>query len=162
MASPYDNLDRAIQLQLQSYAGVTNYVPSARIRLDQAPITAEAYNAAYDMDPVIWISPTVAAISPFLSAQTSLDRMLYEISIIVPGRDVGELRDIQWGIRRAMSFFMDWKEPDGTAISLEFTPFSQGASRITEFRNILDDDLLRSSCLFEVDLVASEADIQSA
>lgn len=161
--SPYEVVDTLLYTQLTGFTDLTDVVPSRRIVFEMIDESAQEFTSPIENSPTIKITPANVTPEIFQSADTSNDPMLWDIAILVPGRNYAELRQIQYQVRRALSFFQDWKGPTGSAISVanQGAPFKMGAGKITGFQFVREEDQLTCVITYRVNLTASEAEIQA-
>lgn len=135
-SNPFSVLDGQVLAALQDHAGLTAVIPATHIQTTDRGIDVRRMMETGDLQPVIWIAP--AGNQPFEpnTGTSEKIRLDFEILILVPGADHGDLRLIQFLVVRALKNLENYTDAAGTALSRPF-PYRLHLWKLQGFTNPL-------------------------
>lgn len=133
MSNPYDVVDNQVLAQLEGFGPLVAIVHADRIHLTDRGIDIRRFSQAAGLQPEIWIAPAQNQPDLQLTGSSSSVVMRHEIHIVVPGLDHTPLREIQFLIVRALTYWKNTEDAAGNPLAQPL-PYSYGNMRLSDFQ----------------------------
>lgn len=117
VSNPYSEVDLIVRDQFQEFSGLTALAAANRIRFSDRKVDIRQEGEAGDWAPTIWITPGLTTETPFVSTHDAVAELNYEITIIHPYDRWQELRALEWQVKRAATYMMDFEDAAGVALT---------------------------------------------
>ena len=154
MSNPYAAVDTVVVDQFRNFTDLTSVIASNRINFQERRVDTRQINELGDSHYAMWVTTSLSPENLFTSTDSNDTELVYEITILRGGHAKADIRQIQWHIARACTRLAQMEDASGNSLSSSNPdPLKWAGASLTQFTNVDDGNVLRSTATLRVRLI---------